>query len=120
MPIEAARQESGSPAERRRESRIAAQVDLSLAPADDARDTLQTDSVNLSLGGVCVRTERSYPVGKLLGLNIVLGDEALDLRRVVVGSRPQAVELGVCFVDLSEAAGARIEAVVLLLAAATS
>jgi hypothetical protein len=52
-------------------------------------------------------------------MNILLGDEAVDLRGVVAWSRPQEAELGVRFVDLSEEAGARLEAVVLLLAAAT-
>ncbi len=61
----------------------------------------------------------SPPVGMLLGLNIVLGDEPFEVRGVVAWSNPRASELGVRFVDLSQEAGSRIEGVVWLLAAAS-
>jgi Tfp pilus assembly protein PilZ len=99
----------------RRESRVAVQVDLSLAPAEDLADTTQTASVNLSLSGVCVRTERRYPVGQLLVLCLTVGTEYLELHGVVAWSEPQIAELGIRFVDLSDEAYSRLEAVVWLL-----
>ena len=63
-----------------------AQLDLCLSAADDAHDSLETDSVNLSLGGPCVRAARSYPVGTQLRLQLVLVDDALELQGVVAWS----------------------------------
>jgi len=100
----------------RRESRLAVQVDVSLAPADDLADTTHTASVNLSLSGLCLRTERRYRVGLPLVLHVTLGTERLDLRGVVVWSRPQTAELGIRLVDLSEETCSRLEATVWILA----
>ena len=115
MRIVSAAQLRESP-DNRRESRLAVQVDLSLAPAEDLADTTQTASVNLSLSGLCVRTERRYRVGQPLVLHVTLGTERLDLRGIVVWSRPQTAELGIRLVNLSEEACSRLEAVVWILA----
>ena len=100
----------------RRESRLAAQVNLSLAPAEDLTDTTQAASVNLSLSGLCARTERRYRVGQGLVLHVALGRGRLDVRGVVVWSGPQTAELGTRLVDLSEDACSRLEAVLWILA----
>ena len=102
--------------DRRREGRFPAEVDLSLAPAEGVGDVLRTSSVNLSLSGLCVRTERRYPVGQRLALCLTLGAGPFDVRGVVVWSRPQTAELGIRLVDLSEEACSRLEAVVWILA----
>lgn len=106
----------GAPHGGLRETRIQAELTISLARSGEAEDILQADSVNVSLGGLCVRTSRGYPVGQPLAIDVRCEAERLALRGVVAWSRPGAALLGIRFVDLSSEASARLEALVWLLA----
>ena len=59
-----------------------------------AAEALHSYAVNFSVGGICLRTERSYPVGHLLQLVLLVderGDAVLDrwvVSHVVTFARP--------------------------------
>ena len=107
----------GAPHGGPRETRIHAELAIALAGSGEAEGTLQAGSVNLSLGGLCVRTSRGYPVGQRLAIDVRCEAERLVLQGVVAWSRPRAALLGIRFVDLSPEASSRLEALVWLLAA---
>jgi uncharacterized protein (TIGR02266 family) len=98
---------------RRTESRISARFEVGVS--DPVGTEFQVDSVNLSLGGLCLESRQHYPLGHPLQLDISLGTEPLQLRGVVAWSRPEQAAVGVRFVDVSEETERRLEAVVWLL-----
>jgi uncharacterized protein (TIGR02266 family) len=98
----------------RRESRISARFKVGVRDGSGA--VFQADSLNLSLGGLCLQARQDYPPGHALQLEVALGAEPLDLRGIVAWNRPDEAAVGVHFVDVSEEAERRLETVVWLLA----
>jgi uncharacterized protein (TIGR02266 family) len=98
---------------RRTESRISARFEVGVG--DPSGAAFQVDSVNLSLGGLCLESQQHYPLGHPLRLDIALGAESLQLRGVVAWSRPDQAAVGVRFVDVSEETERRLETVLWLL-----
>jgi hypothetical protein len=107
----------GVPHGRRRETRIHVAFPVGLASSAEAVDILQADAVNLSLGGLCVRTSPGYRAGQRLAIDVRCEAGRFALRGVVAWSTPRAALLGIRFVDLPPEASARLEALILLLAA---
>jgi uncharacterized protein (TIGR02266 family) len=97
----------------RTESRISARFEVGVR--DPSGAAFQADSVNLSLGGLCLESRQHYPLGHLLQLDIALGAESLNLRGVVAWSLPDRAAVGVRFVDLPEETEHRLETVIWLL-----
>src|SRR5271157_5487749 len=91
-----------------RESRIRAQLEVRLEGTQAA--AVQTQSRNISLGGLCVRSQQTYPVGHPLHLEIALGGEWLELRGVVAWVQPDQDAVGVRFANVPEEAARRLEA----------
>jgi c-di-GMP-binding flagellar brake protein YcgR len=109
----------GPPGSRRREARISAWLDVELTIGDDFRGPFLTNSVNLSLGGMCVRSERSVAVGQPLGLRLLASTGALEVQGVVAWVQPRTSMIGLRFVDVSEDVAVQLESLVLLAASSS-
>jgi hypothetical protein len=117
MFIGVVEESGGFPRDRRRETRLHAEVEVFLGALDNAAAELRVDSVNLSPGGVCVRGTPSYPPGQQFALGIQCGCERLNLRGVVAWCQPKAAQLGITFVGLQAEARLRLQNLVWLLSA---
>ena len=92
-------QESG--ADRRQFERIPARIEVRFGHPSDAARALRAYSLNLSVGGLCLRTQRKYELGEPLRLELdVQSGEAFELKGVVAWVRDGAI--GVRFEDMSE------------------
>jgi uncharacterized protein (TIGR02266 family) len=97
-------------AERRRHPRLAAKMDIRFKGAEDAARALRAYSINLSVGGLCLRTQKTYAVGEKVELHVRVEEEEFDLSAVVAWTRGNVA--GVRFVDVSGADAARLEMIV--------
>lgn len=92
--------DSASPSDdRRSHPRAAARIEVRFAEADQAARALRAYSLNLSAGGLCLRTRRAYPIGTRLDLSMNIGGQTLEVVGVVSWARSGAI--GVRFEDLS-------------------
>ena len=85
--------------ERRREERVAARVEVRFSAAEDAARALRAYSLNLSSGGLCIKTQKAYAVGMSLRVKMDVGGEVFDLEAAVAWVRPEAI--GVRFVNVN-------------------
>lgn len=103
-------QVGGDGNDRRVAQRIPARVEVRFEEATDAARALRAYSLNLSVGGLCVRTSRRYEVGATLKLSIGVEGEQYDVNGVVAWVRDGAV--GIRFEKLSVEDRQRLEALV--------
>jgi uncharacterized protein (TIGR02266 family) len=87
--------------DRRRDERIPARVEVRFEEVAPAMRALRVFSTNVSSGGICLRTQATYPVGHRLALHLAIAGQGLDLTAEVCWVRPEAV--GLRFVEVSEA-----------------
>ena len=87
-----------SEADRRQEERISAKLEVRFEARSEAAKALKAYSVNLSAGGLCLRTKRVYPVGASLQLTLNVGGETFELEAAVAWARDEAI--GVRFVNV--------------------
>jgi uncharacterized protein (TIGR02266 family) len=99
-------------ANRRAHERVTATFNVRFQETQDAARALRAYSLNLSAGGLCLRTRRSYDVGAHVRLQMTVGGEDFDLEGVISWVRDDAEAIGVRFVDVSEADQARLQRVV--------
>jgi uncharacterized protein (TIGR02266 family) len=97
------------PFDRRDFERIPARVEIRFAVAEDAAKALLAYSINISAGGLCLKTQKPYDVGQELLLNVKIEQEAFELKGVVSWARGGA--LGVRFVEVSGPDLKRLEGV---------
>jgi uncharacterized protein (TIGR02266 family) len=100
--------------ERRSYPRVPARIEIHFAHPEDAARTLRAYSVNFSAGGLCVLTQRPYPIGTSLQLALQIDGDAYALQGVVAWVRKGAV--GIRFENISPGDRRRLEAVVRTLA----
>jgi uncharacterized protein (TIGR02266 family) len=98
--------EADQEAERRHELRIAGRLEVRFSMPAQAARALRAYSLNFSLGGLCLRPHRPYPVGTELQLCLQIQSESLELFGVVAWVRNGAI--GVRFVQLSPHAKERL------------
>jgi len=94
--------------ERRRETRIPTRIEVRFTDAVHAARVLHAYSLDFSLGGLCLRTRRTYPVGRKLTLSLVVASERLPVDAVVAWVRPVEKAVGVRFVDIADEVRARL------------
>jgi uncharacterized protein (TIGR02266 family) len=99
------------PPNRRIEERVAARFEVRFAQEQDAARALRAFSLNLSSGGLCLRTRRSYEVGTQVRLAMVIGGEAFDLQGTIAWVREEDEAIGVRFVNMRDADRARLQLV---------
>jgi uncharacterized protein (TIGR02266 family) len=97
------------PPNRRMEERIEARFEVRFAQEQDAARALRAYSLNLSSGGLCLRTRRVYEVGAQVRLAMVIGGEAFDLDATIAWVRDEAV--GVRFLNVKEPDRVRLQRV---------
>lgn len=97
-------------ADRRSQERVPARVEVHFKEANQAARALRAFSVNVSSGGLCLRTQRRYETGATLRLTLNVAGEEYPLAGVVAWVREGAV--GVRFVNLTPEDRSRIEALV--------
>lgn len=102
--------ETSEGAERRQFQRVAARIEVRFEQAGQAAKALRAFSMDVSLGGLCLRTRRQYAVGELLRLTMKVADEDFSLSGAVVWTRDGAI--GVRFQDVSEQDRQRLTALV--------
>lgn len=98
--------------ERRAADRIPVRIEVHFRDAAAAADALRSYAVNFSVGGICLRTERSYPVGHLLQLVLLVDEERFELEGVVAWARTREQVIGVRFREVDETAKERLAALV--------
>ena len=96
--------------ERRTADRIPVRIEVHFGDAAAAAEALRSYAVNFSVGGICLKTDRSYPVGHLLQLVMLVEDERFELEGVVAWAREQAI--GVRFREVEPGAKERLGALV--------
>lgn len=99
-------------ANRRGHERVTATFAVEFEEPEHAARALRAYSLNLSAGGLCLRTRRSYDVGSRVRLQMTVNDEKFDLEGVISWVRDDAEAIGVRFIDVSEADQARLQRVV--------
>ena len=99
-------------ANRRAHERVTATFDVRFQDAPDAARALRAYSLNLSAGGLCLRTRRSYDVGAHVRLAMTVSGEDFDLEGIISWVRDDAEAIGVRFVGVSDEDQARLQRVV--------
>jgi Tfp pilus assembly protein PilZ len=104
-----AEEAEGPEAERRSHPRAQIRVGVRFESPADLAKAVEATTRNIGLGGLCLKTQRTYRQGDPLRLFIELGGEdALEVTAVVAWSRP-GVAIGVRFDNLTEMQRAHLE-----------
>ena len=101
-------------ADRRRDVRIGAKIEVRFSAVSDAAKALNTFSVNFSAGGLCLRTKSPHALADKLQLSLALEGEQFDLKGVVAWVRADVI--GIRFEDVSPKDRERLERVAKVLA----
>jgi uncharacterized protein (TIGR02266 family) len=86
--------------DRRQFERVPAKIEVRFSHPADAARALRAYSLNLSVGGLCLKTQRKYELGDILKLEMKVQGHAFALQAVVAWIRPGAI--GVRFQDVSD------------------
>ena len=92
--------QSGEETERREFKRVAARIEVRFEQAGQAAKALRAFSLNVSLGGLCLRTRKQYAVGEILRLTMKIASEDFILEGAVAWTRDGAI--GVRFQNVSD------------------
>jgi uncharacterized protein (TIGR02266 family) len=98
--------------ERRAADRIPVRIEVHFRDAAAAAEALRSYAVNFSVGGICLKTERTYPVGHVMALVLMVEDEQFELEGVVAWARAREQVIGVRFREVEPAAKERLAALV--------
>jgi uncharacterized protein (TIGR02266 family) len=98
-----------APSNRRTEERIPARFEVHFSDTEVAAKALRAYSVNVSSGGLCLRTKRSYDVGVPVQVEMKVDGETFKLRGVIAWVRDEAEAVGVRFIKLSDDDRAKLQ-----------
>jgi uncharacterized protein (TIGR02266 family) len=98
--------------ERREADRIPVRIEVHFRDVATAAEALRSYAVNFSVGGICLKTDRSYPVGHLLQLVLLVEEERFELDGVVAWARSSEQAIGVRFREVEPGAKERLGALV--------
>jgi len=98
--------------ERRSTDRIPVRIEVHFRDAAAAAEALRSYAVNFSVGGICLKTERTYPLGHLLQLVLLVDEERFELEGEVAWARAREQAIGVRFREVEPGAKERLAALV--------
>jgi uncharacterized protein (TIGR02266 family) len=98
---------------RRRDAHLPARIEVRFTELAAAARVLRAYSLNFSVGGMCLRTRRKYPLGSLLHLFVKIENEEYRIAAVVAWTRGDAI--GVRFQNLDREARLRFTQLVMSL-----
>src|SRR4051812_39034160 len=101
--------------DRRQYERVSAHVEVRFGRADEAARALRAYSLNFSVGGLCLKTQRPYEIGERLGLSMTIEGREVECLGVVAWVR--AGTIGVRFEEVKEPDRALLQQMVKALAA---
>ncbi|HVE86872.1 MAG TPA: PilZ domain-containing protein [Myxococcales bacterium] len=105
--------------DRRRYERVSAKVEVRFGKAHEAARALRAYSLNFSVGGLCLKTQRPYEIGDRLSLSMTIEGQEFSFNGAVAWVRP-GVAIGVRFEDVKDADRDRLQALVTALSGAGS
>ncbi|HEX8700086.1 MAG TPA: TIGR02266 family protein [Myxococcaceae bacterium] len=91
-----------APSNRRSEERVPARFEVRFSDSEVAAKALRAYSVNISSGGLCLRTKRAYDVGVPVQVELHVDGDTFKLRGVVAWVRDEAEAVGVRFIKMTE------------------
>jgi uncharacterized protein (TIGR02266 family) len=97
---------------RRGEERVPARFEVHFQQTQDAAKALRAYSLNISAGGLCLRTRRAYDVGSPVRMDMVVEGEAFQLHGLIAWVRDESEAIGVRFTNLSEEDRKRLQRVI--------
>ncbi len=97
---------------RRAEERIAARFEVHFNQSQDAAKALRAYSLNVSAGGLCLRTRRAYDVGTPVQMDMVIEGQAFQIQGVIAWVRDESEAIGVRFTEMSEQDRERLQRVI--------
>jgi uncharacterized protein (TIGR02266 family) len=99
-------------ANRRGEERVPARFEVHFNHAQEAAKALRAYSLNVSAGGLCLRTRRAYDVGMPVDMDMVIGGENFHLQGVIAWVRDESEAIGVRFTGMTDEDRARLQRVI--------
>lgn len=99
-----------NPADRRSEQRIPARIEVRFREPAQAARALRAYSLNFSVGGLCLKTQKQYAIGQRLLLDVQVEARQLSVVAEVAWVRGGAI--GVRFSELSPSDRAALEQLV--------
>jgi len=97
---------------RRTDERVSARFEVHFNDTQEAAKALRAYSLNVSAGGLCLRTRRSYDVGAPVQMDMVVEGQAFQLRGVIAWVRDEAEAVGVRFTEMTEKDRSRLQSVI--------
>ncbi|MDY7229617.1 TIGR02266 family protein [Hyalangium rubrum] len=97
---------------RRAEERVPARFEVHFSQTEDAAKALRAYSLNISSGGLCLRTRRAYDVGAPVRLELHVNGELFKLQGVVAWVRDESEAVGVRFTKLTEDDRTRLQSLI--------
>lgn len=97
---------------RRGEERVPARFEVHFQQTQEAAKALRAYSLNISAGGLCLRTRRSYDVGAPVRMDMVVEGESFQLQGIIAWVRDESEAIGVRFTNLSEEDRLRLQRVI--------
>jgi uncharacterized protein (TIGR02266 family) len=97
---------------RRAQERVPARFEVHFNDTQKAAKALRAYSLNISAGGLCLRTRRAYDVGTLVQMSMVVEGETFQLPGIIAWVRDESEAIGVRFTDMSDEARARLQRVI--------
>ena len=101
--------------DRRQHERVSAHVEVRFGRADEAARALRAYSLNFSVGGLCLKTQRHYEIGDRLSLSMTIEGREVECMGAVAWVRGEAI--GVRFEGVKEPDRALLQQMVKALAA---
>jgi uncharacterized protein (TIGR02266 family) len=97
---------------RRGEERVPARFEVHFQQTQEAAKALRAYSLNISAGGLCLRTRRAYDVGSPVRMAMVVEGESFQLQGIIAWVRDESEAIGVRFTNLSEEDRLRLQRVI--------
>ncbi|HYV43450.1 MAG TPA: TIGR02266 family protein [Myxococcaceae bacterium] len=104
--------------DRRQHERVTAHIEVRFGRADEAARALRAYSLNFSVGGLCLKTQRPYELGERLSLSMTIEGREVECLGVVAWVR-SGVAIGVRFEEVKDADRALLQQMVKALTSRT-